>query len=182
MYNFLTLIWGIWDQTAQIFSMPQILYNWWPSNDLEATWARRCFMQNIKLKSLFYLYAYFPMNWGIWAQFFQNCPTVMFLIPSSVYNSLLELPLGLNRTLANLIRNLSWKIWITFFVSLTMINLGHWIHIYSESQKILLFFLAFSRWPIRQTWRLEKYEDFRKSSYTSVYIFSYICTWNKKLM
>ena len=70
MYHSLTLMWGIWVQTAQIFSMPQILYNQWPSDDLETTWVRHCLMQNIKLMSLHYLHVYLPINWGIWAQIF----------------------------------------------------------------------------------------------------------------
>ena len=62
IYNSLTLICGIWVQTAQIFSMPQILNNWWPSDNLETTWVRRRLMRNIKLKTLHYLYVYFTMN------------------------------------------------------------------------------------------------------------------------
>ena len=70
MYDSVTLIWGIWVQTPQIFSMPQILYNRWPSDDLETTWVRRRWMWNIKLKTFHYLYMSFPMNWGIWARIF----------------------------------------------------------------------------------------------------------------
>ena len=67
MYDFLTLIWCIWVQTPQIFLMPQILYNRWPSDDLEITWVRRCWMWNIKLKTFHYLFMSFSMNWDIWA-------------------------------------------------------------------------------------------------------------------
>ena len=49
---------------------------------------------------------------------FLNCPTVMPQIPLSVYKSLLELPLGLNRAWANLITNLSWRMLIFFFLYL----------------------------------------------------------------
>ena len=112
-------------------------------------------MWNIKLKTLHYLYVSFPINWGYMCPDFLNCPTIMSQTTSTVYNFLLELPLGLNRTWANLIRNLSWRMWIPFFVSLTMIDLGHWVCNYSESQKILVFLLAFS-WQICQTWRFQK--------------------------
>ena len=99
---------------------------------------------------------------------FLNCPTAMPQIPSSVYKSLLELPLGLNRAWANLIRNLSWRMLITFFASLIMINLGHWVHNYSEPQKILVFLFGFSRWT-HQTWRFQKHGRVQK-------INLYLCT------
>ena len=38
-----------------------------------------------------------------------------------------------------------------FFASLTMIDLGHWVHNYYELKTILTFLLAFSRWQIHQT-------------------------------
>ena len=53
IYNSLTLICGNWVQIAQIFWMPQILNNWWPSDNLETTWVRCRLMWNIK---------YFIMN------------------------------------------------------------------------------------------------------------------------
>ena len=61
-----------------------------------------------------------------------------------------------------------------------MIDSGHWVHKYSELQKILIFFLHFlgDEFP-KHRW---KYEGIRKSSYTSVYIFSYTSASNKKLM
>ena len=90
-------------------------------------------------------------------------------IPSSVYKFLLELPLGLNRAWANLIRNLSWRMLITFFASLIMINLGHWVHNYSEPQKILVFLFGFSSWRTRQTWRFQKHGRVQK-------INLYLCT------
>ena len=78
MYDSLTLIWGICVQTPQIFSMPQILYNRWPSDDLETTWVRRRWMWNIKLKTFHYLYMFFPMNWVFMPSFsklpYSNAP------------------------------------------------------------------------------------------------------------
>ena len=177
MYDSLILIWGIWAQSSQIVSMSQILYNRLPSDDLE-TWVRRHLMGNIKLKTLGYLYVSIPMTWGIWAQFPEIA--LMSQIPSSMYNFSLELPLGVNSAWIKLIRYLGWRMWFTFCVSITMIDVGFWVHNYSESQKILTFLLGFPRWRIRQT--LRKHEDFRKSSYTSVYIFSYTSGSNKKLM
>ena len=57
-----------------------------------------------------------PFPWiGYLYPDFLNCPTVMPQIPSSVYKFLLELPLGLNRAWANLIRNLSLRMLIIFF-------------------------------------------------------------------
>ena len=70
MYDFLTLIWCILVQTPQIFSMPQILHNRWPSDDLETTWVSRRWMWNVKLKTFHYLYMSFLMNWGNWAWIF----------------------------------------------------------------------------------------------------------------
>ena len=52
---------------------------------------------------------------GYLGLYFLNYPTVMPQIPSSVYKFLLELPLGLNRAWANLIRNLSLRMLIIFF-------------------------------------------------------------------
>ena len=98
----------------------------------------------------------------------------MSQILSSVYNFSLELPLGLNKTWANLSRYVSWRMWITFFVSLTMIDLGHWVHNYSESQKIFTFLLAFSRWLICQTlmkvWRFQKFK-----LYVCIHLQLYLC-------
>ena len=70
--------------------------------------------------------------------------------------------------------------WITFFVSLIIIDLEHWVRNYSESQKRKFLLLHFLGDQLAKHWR--KYEDFRKSSYTSVYIFSYTSASNKKLM
>ena len=98
----------------------------------------------------------------------------MTLLNSRVCNFSLELPLGLNRTWANLITYLSWRIWITFLLSL----MGHWVHSYSESLKISTFLLAFSRWGIRQTlmkiWRFQKIK-----LYLCIHL---VCASNKKLM
>ena len=95
------------------------------------------------------------LSWKVELNTFNSFLCMTFL-NSSVCNFSLELPLGLNRVWANLIRYLSWRMWITFFLSL----MGHWIHNYSESLKMLTFLLAFSRWRICQilmkVWRFQK--------------------------
>ena len=167
MYDSLTLVWGIWIQSPQITSMPQILYNRLPWNLSKVS-----FDWNIKLKTLDYLYVPFPTTLNIWIQIFEIA--LMSQILSSVYNFSLELPLGLSKTWANLSRYVSWRMRITFFVSLTMIDLGHWVHNYSESQKIFTFLLAFSRWLICQTlmkvWRFQKF-----NLYFCIHLQLYLC-------
>ena len=95
------------------------------------------------------------LSWRLWIIFMFSFPwlrvfelkfALMSQIPSSVYNFFLELPLGLNRFWANLVKYLPWKMWITFFVSLIINDLEHWVRNYSESQKkkklLLLHFLG----------------------------------------
>ena len=57
----------------KIFSMPQILYNGWLSDDLETTWVRRCWMWNIKLKTFHYLICPFPWI-GVFGPGFSKLP------------------------------------------------------------------------------------------------------------
>ena len=95
----------------------------------------------------------------------------MTLLTSCVCNFSLELLLGLNRAWANLIRYVSWRMCITFFLSLT----EHWVQNYSESLKILTFFLNFLGDEFTKHWW--KYEDFRKSSYIylCIHLQLYLC-------